>query len=91
MPEKIPTAFFVYLIGCSDKDGIRTYVGWTTDPDRRLIEHNAGAGARSTRGRSWRLLHLEAHYTKQAAMRREWHLKRDRKARHGADVRSRLR
>jgi hypothetical protein len=29
----------------------RTYVGWTTDLDRRLAQHNAGTGARSTRGR----------------------------------------
>lgn len=78
MPDRNAIAFFVYVIGCADKDGIRTYVGWTTDPDRRLAEHNGGSGARSTRGRTWRLLHLEEHPSKQAAMSREWHLKRDR-------------
>jgi len=78
MPDKRAAAFFVYVIGCADKDGVRTYVGWTTDPDRRLAEHNAGSGARSTRGRAWRLLHVEVQDSKQAAMRREWHLKRDR-------------
>ena len=73
--------YFVYILGCRDKDGLRTYVGWTTEPERRLGEHNAGTGARSTRGRAWTLIHLEPHGSKQAAMSREWHLKRDRKFR----------
>ena len=73
--------FFVYMLACRDKDGARTYVGWTTDPDRRLAEHNAGTGARSTRGRTWTLVHLEQLGSKREAMSREWHLKRDRKFR----------
>jgi putative endonuclease len=74
-------AFYVYVLGCSDRDGVRTYVGWTTDPDRRLAEHNAGTGAQSTRGRVWVLLHLEEMESKRDAMSREWHLKRDRRTR----------
>jgi putative endonuclease len=74
-------AFYVYVLGCSDRGGVRTYVGWTTDPDRRLAEHNAGTGARSTRGRVWVLLHLEEMESKRDAMSREWHLKRDRRTR----------
>ena len=70
--------FYVYMLGCRDKDGLRTYVGWTTDPDRRLSEHNAGTGARSTRGRVWTLIHVETCGDKQEAMRREWRLKHDR-------------
>jgi putative endonuclease len=70
--------FYVYMLGCRDKDGLRTYVGWTTDPDRRLGEHNAGTGARSTRGRTWILIHVETCGDKQEAMRREWRLKHDR-------------
>jgi putative endonuclease len=73
--------FFVYLLGCSDRNGVRTYVGWTTDPERRLAEHNAGTGARSTRGRVWVLLHVEQLGSKREAMSREWHLKRDRRLR----------
>ena len=71
-------AYFVYIAGCRDKDGLRTYVGWTTDPDRRLAEHNAGTGARSTRGRVWVLLYVEQLPSRRDAMSREWHLKRDR-------------
>jgi putative endonuclease len=73
--------FFVYILGCRDKDGLRTYVGWTTEPDRRLAEHNAGTGARSTRGRAWMLIHVEECASKRAAMQREWALKRDRRFR----------
>ena len=72
---------FVYVLGSSGKNAYRTYVGWTIDLDRRLAEHNAGKGARSTRGRSWTLLYVERHKTRREAMSREWHLKRDRRFR----------
>jgi len=72
---------FVYILGSSGKNTCRTYVGWTIDLDRRLAEHNAGKGARSTRGRSWTLLYAERHATRRQAMSREWHLKRDRRFR----------
>ena len=74
-------ASFVYVLGCRAKDRTLTYVGWTTDVGRRLKQHNAGAGARFTRGRSWVLLHIERFRTRRQAMRREWHLKRDCKFR----------
>jgi len=73
--------FFVYMLGCRDDDGARSYVGWTTEPERRLAEHNRGTGARSTRGRAWTMIHLEEHPTRRAATQREWHLKRDRRTR----------
>ena len=56
----------------------KTYVGWTLDLTRRLAQHNAGTGARSTRGRQWCLLYSESFATRNEAMSREWHLKRDR-------------
>lgn len=74
-------ACFVYVLGSEDRGGTRTYVGWTTDLDRRLKEHNAGTGARSTRGRRWVLLYAERYATRPEAMSREWRLKRDRKFR----------
>ena len=72
---------FVYVLGCRSKDRCLTYVGWTTDVDTRLARHNSGKGARFTRGRAWILLHTEKFRTRRQAMRREWHLKRDRKFR----------
>ena len=69
---------FVYILGSRGKNRHLTYVGWTNDVMRRLRQHNAGKGARSTRGRVWVLLHSEWFPTRRQAMSREWHLKRDR-------------
>lgn len=69
---------FVYILGTLTHRGPLTYVGWTRDVARRLAQHNAGKGARFTRGRAWVLLHSEGFRSKRAAMSREWHLKRDR-------------
>jgi len=74
-------ACFVYVLGSEGKGGWRTYVGWTTNLERRLCEHNSGTGARSTRGREWVLLYAERYDLHGEAMRREWHLKKDRKLR----------
>jgi|JI10StandDraft_1071094.scaffolds.fasta_scaffold739191_2 putative endonuclease len=68
---------FVYVLGCISAAGPRTYVGWTNDLEKRLAKHNSGAGAKSTRGRVWVMLYAERYETKQEAMSREWHLKRD--------------
>ena len=69
---------YVYVLGCLTRTRHLTYVGWTTDIARRLAQHNAGKGARSTRGRVWFLLYAEKLIDRRAAMSREWHLKRDR-------------
>lgn len=71
-------ACFVYILGSVRNDDRRTYVGWTTDLDQRVARHNAGTGAKSTRGRTWTLLYVERYETRSDAMRREWQLKRDR-------------
>jgi putative endonuclease len=69
---------FVYVLGCVTKGRHLTYVGWSNDVARRLAHHNAGKGARSTRGRVWVLLYSEKCASRRHAMSREWHLKRDR-------------
>lgn len=75
------TPCFVYVL-VSEQDGrYRTYVGWTTDLDRRLNQHNTGVGAKSTRGRKWVLLYAERHTSRREAMSREWHVKHDRRLR----------
>jgi len=71
-------SYFVYVLGSSNANGVRTYVGCTTDMERRLAEHNAGAGARSTRGRQWRIIYAERAGDRSSAQSREWRLKRDR-------------
>lgn len=77
---------FVYVLGEVRAKNRRTYVGWTTDLDKRLADHNAGRGAKSTRGRQWRLLYAEKYKTRSEALSREWHLKRDRSFRRALAV-----
>lgn len=74
--ENYPYPCFTYVLASSDAS--RTYVGWTTDLEVRLAAHNTGKGAKSTRGRQWRLIYSEKFRNKSDAMSREWHLKRDR-------------
>jgi putative endonuclease len=80
-PPKHEKLFFVYVLGSRRKNDCRTYVGWTTDLERRLRQHNAGVGAKSSRGRKWMLLYFEGCESRREAMSREWYIKRDRKFR----------
>lgn len=76
-------ACFVYVLSNDAANGSKTYVGWTTDLDMRLEKHNAGKGAKSTRGQRWFLVYAEKYKTRSEAMSREWHLKRDKAFRRG--------
>lgn len=63
----------VYILRCSDGT---LYTGYTTDPERRVAEHNAGEGAKYTRGRTpVERVHLETFDTQGEAMRREHAIK----------------
>ena len=73
----VPPTCFVYVIGTRATRGPVTYVGWTTDLEKRLARHNAGIGARATRGHTWRLLYAEGFHDRIQAMSREWYLKRE--------------
>jgi len=77
----LSTCGYVYVLGSIRGADRRTYVGWCVDLDQRLNAHNAGRGARSTRGRTWVLLYAERYATRNEAMSREVSLKRDRKLR----------
>ena len=62
-------AFYCYILECSDNT---YYTGWSTDPERRLRQHNAGTGARYTRGRRpVRLAYVEELPDISAALKRE--------------------
>jgi putative endonuclease len=64
---------YVYVLSCADGT---YYTGYTTDPARRVAEHDAGEGARYTRGRTpVELVHLEAFDDRSTAMRREHEIK----------------
>jgi putative endonuclease len=59
----------VYLARCGDGS---LYTGVTTDPERRLAEHNNGSGAAYTRSRlPVRLVYQETVEDRSQALRRE--------------------
>jgi putative endonuclease len=65
---------YCYILECSDGT---YYTGWTTDPQRRLRQHNLGKGARYTRDRGpVRLAYVEELPDRSSAMRREYRIKR---------------
>lgn len=64
----------VYVLSCSDGS---LYTGYTTDLERRVAEHNAGDGAKYTRGRTpVEVVHVERYDSRSAAMSREHAIKR---------------
>jgi putative endonuclease len=70
---------YVYVVRCADDS---LYTGYTTDVERRVAEHDAGEGAKYTRGRTpVELVHVESFDSRSAAMSREYELKRLSRAR----------
>ena len=64
---------YVYVLSCADDT---LYTGYTTDVARRVAEHDAGEGAKYTRGRTpVEPVHVERFETKSAAMSREHEIK----------------
>jgi putative endonuclease len=64
---------YVYVVECADGT---LYTGYTTDVERRVAEHDAGEGAKYTRGRTpVELVHRERFDSRSAAMRREHEIK----------------
>jgi len=64
----------VYILCCADNS---LYTGVATDIDARLAVHNAGKGAKYTRGRlPVKLVYREAVRGRSAALKREHAIKR---------------
>src|SRR3712207_2401864 len=67
-------AAFVSLLRCADGS---LYCGWSTDPERRLREHQAGRASRYTRRRlPVELVYTREFATRSEAMREELRIKR---------------
>ena len=64
---------YVYVLSCADDT---LYTGYTTDLARRVAEHDAGKGAKYTRGRTpVELVHAESFESRSTAMSREYEIK----------------
>ena len=66
-------SWYVYILKCSD---MTYYTGITTDIKRRIDEHEAGNGAKYTRGRGpLQLMHTEEYLDRSSASKREIEIK----------------
>lgn len=60
---------YCYILECADGT---YYTGWSTDPQRRMDQHNKGKGARYTKTRRpVKLVYVEPQTDKIAALKRE--------------------
>lgn len=74
MSSESPLVYYCYMVECVDGT---FYTGWTTDPERRVIEHNEGRGALYTKWRRpVKLIYLEEVPDRSAAQRREFAIKK---------------
>ena len=73
-------SFFVYMLKSISKKPI-TYVGYTKNLKKRIQLHNAGKGAKFTRGRTWKLIYKEILKSKSKAISREYYIKNNRSLR----------
>ena len=74
-------SYYVYLIATVKKNKLITYAGYTNDLKKRLFLHNSGKGAKFTRGRKWKLIYYEELKSKNAALKRENEIKKNKKLR----------
>jgi putative endonuclease len=71
---RVPATWFVYILECADAS---LYTGIATDVPRRIAEHEAGKGARYTRGRGpLRLIYSELCEDRSSALKREAAIKK---------------
>ncbi len=69
-----PEKYFVYIIYSGDHD--KFYRGVSSDPERRLWEHNEGFSRWTSQYRPWKLYYLEVYELKKDALIREKVLKK---------------
>lgn len=73
------SACYCYIVECADGT---YYTGWAIDPEKRVLVHNKGRGAKYTRMRlPVKLVYVEAQPDRVAAMKREIAIKRLGRAR----------
>ena len=73
-------SFYVYMLKSIGVNSV-TYVGYTANLKKRISLHNAGRGAKFTRGRKWKLIFKEKCCSKSEAISREYYIKNNRRVR----------
>ena len=70
--------YYVYMLKSKSVKAV-TYVGYTNNLNKRISLHNAGKGAKFTRGRKWVLIYRK--FKKKEAISREYYIKNNRSLR----------
>jgi len=76
--EILENKYFVYILQSLTDNSF--YIGYTTDIDRRLEEHNSGISLYTSRKIPWRLVYKEEFLSKTDALKRERFLKKQKSA-----------
>ena len=71
-------SYFVYLLKSITPGVNKTYAGYSSDVQKRLIKHNSNTGAKSTRGYKWKIIYQKKFKTKSEAMSYEHKIKKDK-------------
>ena len=74
-------AYYVYMLLTRRKGKAISYVGYTSNLEKRLNKHNNYQGAKFTKGSTWQLIYFKKYKDKKIAMRDEYKLKKDYKLR----------
>jgi len=65
--------YWIYILKSIDHD--KTYVGFTNDPERRIVEHNSGKSTYTNKFKPWKLVYKEAAADRLKARKRERYFK----------------
>jgi len=72
---------YVYMLLSLNTKKYFSYVGYSLDPEKRLILHNKGMGAKFTRGKKWKIIFKKKLLNKNDALKFEYSLKKNFKLR----------
>ncbi len=73
--------YYVYLIISKKNNKYYTYVGYTSNINKRLRLHNSSKGAKYTRGKNWIIVYKKKYDNKSQAMKNEFLLKKNKQKR----------
>ena len=73
--------FYVYMLKSVNNKITKLMLDIQIILNIRLKKHNAGKGAKSTRGYKWKIIYKKKFYDKRLAMSYEYKLKKDKKKR----------
>jgi putative endonuclease len=73
--------FYVYLLISNFKNKHISYVGYTSNIEKRVKLHNISKGAKFTKGKKWKLIYSKKYLSKSKALKEEYKLKKNYKLR----------